>query len=129
MLVFWLSKEFFADAITRPITSAAMVARNPAPRRIASFEPPSSISAGSDFFRIMPIAAPNRIETKEARKAVVELMASALCVLRAAREKYFTFATSPNHRLPRRAAWRSPEPRAKRLGGPFDGKVVRVIGY
>jgi hypothetical protein len=39
-------------------------------------DPPSSRSARNDRFRIMPTPAPIRIDTKEARNAVVELMAS-----------------------------------------------------
>ena len=70
---------FFADAIIRPITSAARVERKPAPSRIASFEPPSSTSAGRNRFRPMPMAAPIRIEVKEARNAAVELMVSSPC--------------------------------------------------
>ena len=41
-------------------------------------DPPSSSSAGKARFRRTPIAAPIRIETKEARNAAVELMASSL---------------------------------------------------
>ena len=65
---------FFAEAIIRPITRAARVARKLAPRRIASFEPPSSRLWGKNRFRAMPAAAPIRMEAREARNATVELM-------------------------------------------------------
>jgi hypothetical protein len=70
---------FFAEAIMRPITSAARVERKPAPRRMASLEPPSSRSAGRVLFRTMPMTAPTKIAAKEARNATVELMVSSLC--------------------------------------------------
>jgi hypothetical protein len=71
-----------ADAIIRPITSAASVARKPAPRRISSFEPVSSAAIDGCLRGHMPPAAPKRMAMKEAIKATVELMDS-LCAARA----------------------------------------------
>src|SRR5258707_216461 len=79
MLALWVSYEFLAEAIIRPITNAAMVARKPAPRRMASLEAPSSSSGGNDLFRIIPTAVPIRIETNDATKAIAELIAWSLC--------------------------------------------------
>src|SRR4051812_34932348 len=46
---------------------------------MASFEPPLSTSGGRNRFRVMPMAAPARMEKKETRNAAVELMVSSPC--------------------------------------------------
>jgi hypothetical protein len=63
-----------ADAIIRPITSAASVARKPAPSRMTSFEPGSIASIDGCRRSHMPPAAPTRMARKDAIKATVELM-------------------------------------------------------